>query len=45
MMAHLVLNYDVRMEQEGVMPVSDALMFGISPNPKAEVLFRKRQGS
>ncbi|KAJ3489331.1 hypothetical protein NLI96_g2202 [Meripilus lineatus] len=45
MMAHLVLNYDVKMEQEGVMPEPTTIEFGIIPNPKAKVLFRRRRES
>lgn len=42
MMAYLVLNYDIRAEEEGVRPpnVIDALT--IIPDPTAKVLFRKR---
>ncbi|KAJ3489333.1 hypothetical protein NLI96_g2200 [Meripilus lineatus] len=43
MMAHLVLNYDVKMEQEGAMPEPMTFEFSIIPNPKAKVLFRKRR--
>ncbi|KAJ6559929.1 cytochrome P450 [Mycena capillaripes] len=42
MLAHIVLNYDVRLENEGVRPpdqLFDALRI---PNQKAKVLFRKR---
>jgi cytochrome P450 len=43
MLAHLVLNYDVKLENEGVRPTD--MSFGASciPNQTAEVLFRKRQ--
>ena len=43
MMAHLVLTYDVKMEEEGVVPQSLRFFFNTTPNPKAEVLFRRRQ--
>ncbi|KAJ3480751.1 hypothetical protein NLI96_g8124 [Meripilus lineatus] len=43
MMAHLVLTYDVKMEEEGVIPQSLRFFFNTTPNPKAEVLFRRRQ--
>ncbi|KAF7367741.1 hypothetical protein MSAN_00838000 [Mycena sanguinolenta] len=43
MMAHLVLNYDVKPEVEGVRPAD--VIFGeiIFPNPAGRVRFRKRQ--
>ena len=43
MLSHLVLTYDIRLEDEGVRPID--LWFGGScrPNQTAEVLFRKRQ--
>ncbi|KAJ6505550.1 cytochrome P450 [Mycena sanguinolenta] len=43
MMAHLVLNYDVKPEVEGVRPAD--MIFGqrFSPNPAGRVRFRKRQ--
>ncbi|KAF7367733.1 hypothetical protein MSAN_00837200 [Mycena sanguinolenta] len=43
MMAHLVLNYDVKPEVEGARPAD--IVFGqrLSPNPAGRVSFRKRQ--
>lgn len=43
MMAHLVLNYDVKMEIEGV--VSKLVEFGniLAPNSESVVMFRRRQ--
>ncbi|GJE92111.1 cytochrome P450 [Phanerochaete sordida] len=42
-LAHIVLHYDIKAENEGVVP--PVLQFGqnIAPNMKAKVLFRKRQ--
>ena len=42
-LAHLVLNYDMKLEKEGVIPDPFRLGATIMPNPKAKVLFRKRQ--
>jgi len=42
MLAHLVLNYDIKMEDEGVLPSPIWFNFVTVPNPKIEVLFRKR---
>ncbi|KAF7792532.1 hypothetical protein EIP86_003573 [Pleurotus ostreatoroseus] len=43
MMAHIVMNYDVKFEDEGVRPPN--MWFGINviPDPRAKVMFRKRQ--
>ncbi|KAJ7237055.1 cytochrome P450 [Mycena haematopus] len=43
MLAHLVINYDIKAEVEGVRPPD--IIFGttISPNPTGKVYFRKRQ--
>ncbi|ESK93240.1 cytochrome p450 [Moniliophthora roreri MCA 2997] len=43
LMSHVLMNYDVKFEQEGVIP--QPMRFGIQsqPNQKAEVMFRKRQ--
>lgn len=43
MMAHLVLNYDVKFAKEGVRPDDRHAIMGISPDPDAMVLFRKRK--
>lgn len=42
MLAYLVLNYEVKMEQEGVKPRDE--WFGVTcvPNRRAHVLFRLR---
>ncbi|TDL22830.1 cytochrome P450 [Rickenella mellea] len=44
MMAHIVLNYDVKMEVDGVRPQDMHFSFNCVPNPKATILFRKRRG-
>ncbi|KAJ7509510.1 cytochrome P450, partial [Mycena galericulata] len=43
MLAHLVMNYDVRTEVEGVRPPDDVFGVVVVPNRKAKVWFRKRQ--
>ncbi|KAI0795985.1 cytochrome P450 [Abortiporus biennis] len=45
MLAHLVLHYDVKMEdgQEGIVPQPLEISFSRTPNRTASVLFRKRQ--
>ena len=43
MLAHLVLNYDVKLENEGVRPSDMWFMASCVPNRTAEVLFRRRQ--
>ena len=42
MLAHTVLNYDVKMENEGVRPADYWLASSCIPNPKGEIMFRKR---
>jgi cytochrome P450 len=42
-MAHVVINYDVKAEVEGVRPPDDVFGTRISPNPVGRVQFRKRQ--
>ncbi|KIM38724.1 hypothetical protein M413DRAFT_447671 [Hebeloma cylindrosporum] len=42
MLAHVVMNYDVKLENEGVRPKDMWLMVSCVPNPDAKVLFRKR---
>jgi len=43
MLAHLVLAYDVKLENEGVRPTDTWFGTSCIPNRTAEVLFRKRQ--
>ena len=43
MLAHLVVTYDIKMENEGVVPKPFKFEFHHVPNPNAEVLFRKRR--
>jgi cytochrome P450 len=42
MLAHIVMNYDVKLEKEGERPEDMWFMSSCIPNPKAEVMFRKR---
>ena len=42
MMAYLVLNYDVKFEQEGKRPDNKWFAAAVVPDPAARVLFRKR---
>lgn len=44
MMAHLVLNYDVKLELEGVRPPNVEIALAVIPNISAKVLFRRRMG-
>ncbi|KAI0072328.1 cytochrome P450 [Panus rudis PR-1116 ss-1] len=43
MMAYLVLNYDVQMEEPGVIPPPVWYSVKVQPNPTAKVLFRRRR--
>jgi cytochrome P450 len=43
MLAHVVLNYDVKFENEGVRPPNKRFMTISLPDPTVEVLFRKRK--
>ncbi|KIM39577.1 hypothetical protein M413DRAFT_447055 [Hebeloma cylindrosporum] len=42
MFAHAVMNYDVKLEDEGVRPKDMWVASSCVPNPKAKVMFRKR---
>jgi len=42
MLAHVVMNYDVKFAKEGVRPKDMWFLTSCSPNPDAQVLFRKR---
>ncbi|GLB41513.1 putative cytochrome p450 [Lyophyllum shimeji] len=42
MLAHVVMNYDVKLEGRGGRPENMWFVTSCIPNPKAEVLFRKR---
>lgn len=44
MLAHVVLNYDVKMENEGVRPADNKFGAEVVPNPTAQVMFRRRKG-
>ena len=43
LMAHLVVTYDVKLEEDGVIPQPVWFKHTLQPNPSAKVLFRKRQ--
>ncbi|OBZ73430.1 Ent-kaurene oxidase [Grifola frondosa] len=43
MLAHVVMTYDVKMEEEGVLPPHSHFKSSFVPNRNAKVLFRKRQ--
>jgi len=43
MLAHVVMTYDVKMENEGVIPPSSWIFASLVPSSTGEVLFRKRQ--
>ena len=40
--AELLVNYDVKMKVEGVRPPNRWIAGSCIPNPKAEVMFRRR---
>ncbi|KAF8174135.1 hypothetical protein K438DRAFT_1610166, partial [Mycena galopus ATCC 62051] len=42
-MAHLVMNYDVKAEVEGVQPADDVFGTRMTPNPTGKVQIRKKQ--
>ena len=42
-MAHLIVNYDVKLEQEGMRPLNKYFGLAVLPDPTAVVLFRKRR--
>lgn len=43
MMAHVILNYDVKMKNEGVRPPNVSVALTYAPDFAAEVMFRRRQ--
>ncbi|OCH84018.1 cytochrome P450 [Obba rivulosa] len=43
MLAHVLLNYDVKFERDGVRPENKWVGTAVAPDPTAKVLFRKRQ--
>lgn len=45
MLAHVLVTYDVKMEQEGVVPPPTWFGPNLVPNWNAKVLFRTRQAS
>ena len=42
-MAHLILTYDIKMENEGFRPENTWYGFACLPDTEAKVLFRRRQ--
>jgi len=42
-LAHLVVSYDVKLEDEGVRPSNVSFSDTLLPNPNAHVFFRRRQ--
>jgi cytochrome P450 len=42
MLAHLVMNYDMKLENDGVRPADMWVAANCVPNPNAKVLFRRR---
>lgn len=45
LLAFVVLNYDVKLEKDGVRPPDEYFGNSIIPNRTAKVLFRKRAGN
>lgn len=43
MLAHIVLNYDIRTAEPGVRPQDEYFATAVVPNSKATVMFRRRQ--
>ncbi|THH27901.1 hypothetical protein EUX98_g6286 [Antrodiella citrinella] len=43
MLAHLVLTYDIKMENEGVIPPPFNFGMKMIPNPKGEIMYRRRK--
>ncbi|KAF8806841.1 cytochrome P450 [Phlegmacium glaucopus] len=43
MLAHLVLNYDIKFEKEGVRPLNKYFQATCFPDPAAKILFRRRK--
>lgn len=43
MLAHIVINYDIKLEEEGVRPPNKWFGLTLIPDPTAKLLFRKRQ--
>ena len=43
MLAHVVMNYDIKLEKEGVKPEDLWIATARVPNPTTEVLFRRRR--
>ena len=43
MLAYIVLNYDIKLPGDGSRPENVCFGLNINPDPRAEILFRKRQ--
>ena len=44
MMEHIILNYDIKFENEGVRPANKWFGLSLAPDPTVKVFFRKRRG-
>ena len=44
MMAHIIMNYDIKFENEGVRPANKWFGLSLAPDPTVKVFFRKRHG-
>ena len=42
-MAHIILTYDIKLEEDGVKPPNMGFGGANMPNPSGSVLFRRRQ--
>ena len=43
LLAHMVINYDIKLEKEGVRPPSFEIALAVVPNMSANILFRRRK--
>jgi hypothetical protein len=43
MMAHLILNYDIKVEKEGIRPQNSHMAGHNMPDVKANIMIRKRK--
>lgn len=43
MLAHIIMTYDVKLDPEGERPKNVSFITSCIPNPKGEVMFRKRR--
>ena len=42
MLAHVVMSYDIKLEDNRIQSKELSTIFGVSPNPSATVMFRRR---